>query len=50
MAKNLVARKTFCLGRTSNKLEKKWDCNLKETEMNADTYFWKSFAVNYFYY
>ena len=33
MPKGLVARKIFCVGGTSNEFQKKWDCNLKETEM-----------------
>ena len=35
MPKGLVARKTFCVGGTSKKFQKKWDCNLKETEMKC---------------
>ena len=35
MAKRLVVRKIFCLDGMSNNLEKKWDRNLKETEMKC---------------
>ena len=30
--KGLVARKRFCVGRTSKDIQKKCNCNLKETE------------------
>ena len=35
MAKSLVARKRFCVGGTSKEFQKKWGCNLKETEMKC---------------
>ena len=35
MPKGLVARKKFCVGGTSKEFQKKWDCNLKETEMKC---------------
>ena len=35
MAKGLVMTKRLSLGGTSNKFEKKWDCNLKETVMKS---------------
>ena len=35
MPKDLVGRKRFCVGRTSNEFQKKWDRNLKEMEMKC---------------
>ena len=35
MPKGLVARKKSCVGGTSKEFQKKWDCNLKETEMKC---------------
>ena len=35
MPKRLVAKKIFCVGGTSKEFQKKWDCNLKETEMKC---------------
>ena len=40
MPKGLVARKKFCVGRTSKEFQNKWDwnkwdCNLKQTEMKC---------------
>ena len=35
MPKGLVARKRFWVGGTSKEFEKKWDYNLKETEMKC---------------
>ena len=35
MPKGLVARKIFCVGGNSKKFQKKWDCNLKETEIKC---------------
>ena len=33
MPKGLVARKRFCVGGTSKEFQKKWDYNLKQTEI-----------------
>ena len=35
MPKGLVARKSFCVSRTSKEFQKKQDCNLKQTEMKC---------------
>ena len=35
MPKSLVGGKKFCVGGTSKEFQKKWDCNLKETEMKC---------------
>ena len=42
-AKGFGCGKKFCVGRTLKESEKKWDCNLKETEMR----YWHSILEEY---
>ena len=45
MPKGLVARKKFCVGENSKEFQKKWNCNLKETEMKCRDLFLEEYGV-----
>ena len=48
MSKGLVARKRFCVGETSKEFQKKWGCNLKETEIKYQDLLLEEYCNNSF--
>ena len=48
MPKGFIARKKICVGRTSSEFQKKWDCNLKQTEMKCRDLLFEEYCINLF--